>query len=195
MKRASAMALGLFLFGQAGVEHAPAAFAQSAGAWTTLLDGSNMNQWTPIGNASWKVADGAVEANSGTGFLVSKQPYGDFELRVEFWASPDANSGVFIRCQNPTEVGAATCYEVNVFDQRPDPLYRTGAIVNRVKPMSMVNAGNRWNTFEIAAQGHRLTVRLNDMPMVDVQDMKHARGPIALQASAGTVKFRNVQIR
>jgi len=31
--------------------------------------------------------------------------------------------------------------------------------------------------------------------MVDVQDTTHARGPIALQYGAGTVKFRNVQIR
>jgi hypothetical protein len=30
---------------------------------------------------------------------------------------------------------------------------------------------------------------------VDVMDTKHARGPIALQAGVGTVKFRNVQIR
>jgi hypothetical protein len=31
--------------------------------------------------------------------------------------------------------------------------------------------------------------------MVDVTDTKHARGPIALQYGAGTVKFRNVRIR
>ena len=31
--------------------------------------------------------------------------------------------------------------------------------------------------------------------MVDVSDSKHARGPIALQYGAGTVKFRNVRIR
>jgi hypothetical protein len=34
-------------------------------------------------------------------FLVSKQSCGDFELRVEFWVSPDTISGVNIRCQNP----------------------------------------------------------------------------------------------
>jgi hypothetical protein len=28
----------------------------------------------------------------------------DFELRSEFWVTPDANSGIFIRCENPTEV-------------------------------------------------------------------------------------------
>src|SRR2546430_8381151 len=36
-----------------------------------------------------------------SGFLVTKNAYGDFQLRVEFWAGPDANSGIFIRCTDP----------------------------------------------------------------------------------------------
>lgn len=195
MKRVSAIALGVFLVALAGVEHGPAALAQSAAGWTTLLDGTNWNQFTPIGTANWRVVDGAVQSDSGVGFLVSKASYGDFELRSEFWTSPDANSGIFIRCQNPKEVGAASCYEVNVFDTRPDPLYRTGAIVNVAKPMAMINAGNQWNTFEITAKGPRLIVRLNGTLTVDVEDKMFARGPFALQGSAGTVKFRSVQVR
>jgi hypothetical protein len=38
-------------------------------------------------------------------------------------------------------------------------------------------------------------VLLNGMKMVDVDDTKHPRGPIALQYGAGTVKFRNVRVR
>jgi hypothetical protein len=38
-------------------------------------------------------------------------------------------------------------------------------------------------------------VTLNGMKTADVQDMKHARGPFALQYGAGVVKFRNVQVR
>jgi len=196
MKHISAIALGLMLFGLAGVDRPTTVLAQSAAGWTMLLDGTNMNGWTPIGAANWRVVDGAVQADNGmAGFLVSKESYGDFELRAEFWVTPDANSGIFIRCQDPKQVTAMNAYEVNIFDTRPDQTYRTGGIVDVAKPMSVVNTGNRWNTFEIVAKGTRLTVRLNGMPMVDVQDGKHARGPIALQGSAGTVKFRNVQIR
>ena len=146
--------------------------------------------------ANWRVVDGAVQADSGMGgFLVSKASYGDFELRAEVWVTPDANSGIFIRCEDPKQVTAMNAYEVNIYDMRPDQAYRTGGIVDVAKPMSVMNAGNRWNTMEITAKGPRLTVRLNGMPMVDVQDMKHARGPIALQAGVGTVKFRKVEIR
>jgi hypothetical protein len=166
------------------------------GAWKTVLDGKSMDQWTPIGMANWRSVDGAIQSDNGMGgFLVSKVPYGDFELRAEVWVSPDANSGIFIRGENPKEITAMNAYEVNIYDMRPDQAYRTGGIVDVAKPMSVMNAGNRWNVMEITAKGPRLTVRLNDTPMVDVQDTKHARGVIALQAGVGTVKFRKVEIR
>jgi hypothetical protein len=40
-----------------------------------------------------------------------------------------------------------------------------------------------------------MTVLINGQKMVDVQDNKHQRGPIALQYGAGTVKFKNVKLR
>jgi hypothetical protein len=86
-------------------------------------------------------------------------------------------------------------YEVNIFDMRPDQAYRTGAIVDVAKPSAMVNTGNKWNTMEITAKGPRMIVKVNGMQTADVRDMKHARGPFALQRSAGTVKFRKVEIR
>ena len=52
--------------------------------WQTLLDGSNMSEFNPIGNANWRVSDGTVQADQGVGFLVSKQSFADFEMRVEF---------------------------------------------------------------------------------------------------------------
>jgi hypothetical protein len=166
------------------------------GAWKTILDGRNMDQWTPIGMANWRSVDGAIQSDNGMGgFLVSKVPYGDFELRAEVWVTPDANSGIFIRGEDPKQITAMNAYEVNIYDMRPDQTYRTGGIVDIAKPMSMVNAGNQWNTLEITAKGPRLVVRMNNMPMVDVQDTKHARGVIALQAGVGTVKFRKVEIR
>jgi len=177
-----------------GLTPSPTLAAQ--GAWKTLLDGRSMDQWTPIGMANWRSVAGAIQSDNGMGgFLVSKAPYGDFELRAEVWVSPDANSGIFIRGENPKEITAMNAYEVNLYDMRPDQAYRTGGIVDIAKPMSVMNAGNRWNVMEITAKGPRLTVRLNDTPMVDVQDSKHARGVIALQAGVGTVKFRKVEIR
>jgi hypothetical protein len=173
---------------------APGVLGQGQG-FATLLDGSSLKGWSQVGTANWKVADGVVEATSGNGFLVSAASYGDFQLRVEFWVDDDANSGVFIRCQNTAQIGSDNAYEINIFDKRPDPAYRTGAIVDVAKPSSMINAGGKWNTLEITAQGPRLTVTLNGTRTVDTQHSAHARGPIALQYGAGIVRFRSVQIR
>ena len=191
MKRVSWITAGLFVLGALYVGRASA----QTGAWTTLFNGKDLNAFNPVGTANWKIVEGVVQADMGNGNLVTKQPYGDFEIKAEFWVDEKANSGIFIRCENPQMIGADTCYEVNIFDTRPDPTYATGAIVNVAKPPSVIKAGGKWNTYEISAKGSRLLVTLNGMKTVDVEDTKHARGVIALQYGAGVVKFRNVQIR
>ena len=169
--------------------------ALAQGAWTTLLDGSSLNGWNAIGNANWKAAGGVVEATTGTGFLVSRGSYKDFELKVEFWVDEPANSGVFIRCTSPTEVTATNAYEVNIYDTRPDQKYATGAIVDVGGPPTPIKAAGKWNTFEITARGARLMVTLNGQKTVDAENSKFPQGPIALQHGAGIVRFRLVQIR
>ena len=59
----------------------------------------------------------------------------------------------------------------------------------------MPKAGGKWNTYEITARGTQLTLVLNGVKTVDVQDSKLASGPFALQWGRGTIKFRKVQIR
>ncbi len=162
---------------------------------TTLFDGSNLNSWNEVGGADWTLSDGYVEGSGQAGFLVSEIPYDDFRLVVEFWTSPEANSGVFIRCDSNQTIGAENCYEVNVFDQRPDPTYRTGSIVNVAAPMVQLDAANQWNRFEILAQGSHLEVRMNGVETVNVDNDQLASGYIALQYGTGVVRFRDVRIQ
>jgi len=182
-----ALACFVALYGWAG--------AQTPTPWTTLFDGKSLDAFNKVGTANWSVADGAVQASSGAGYLVTKQAYGNFELKAEFWVDGPANSGIFIRCANPTTIDAAMCYEVNIFDTRPDPVYATGAIVNVAKVTTPIKAAGKWNTYEVRAEGGHLVVTLNGSRTADVQDAKHASGPFALQYGAGVVKFRSVQIR
>jgi hypothetical protein len=72
---------------------------------------------------------------------------------------------------------------VNIYDQRPDPSYGTGGIVN-------------------VAKGSQLTVVLNGVKTADVQNSQLAQGPFALQfgngandAPGGAIKWRKVQIK
>ena len=166
-----------------------------AGGFTTLFDGSSLDGWRVLGNANWELSEGAVSANSGNGYLVSEESYGDFELSLEFWVDTPANSGIFIRCSDPQSVNDRNSYEVNIYDTRADQTYRTGGIVHLAAPSAVINSGGQWNTYQITALGSRLVVNLNGTQTVDTTDEQFTSGPIALQYGAGIVRFRNVRIR
>ena len=94
--------VGLFAF----TSNKAAGQANNTAGWTTLFDGKSLNGFNTAGDANWRLMDGLVQADKGTGFLVTKNSYTDFQLKVEFWVDDDANSGVFIRCENPQMITA-----------------------------------------------------------------------------------------
>ena len=168
-----------------------------ADGWRTLFNGSDLSGWTVVGDANWRIEERAARADRSTAasYLVSHDRFADFDLELEFWVNPEANSGVFLRCQDPQAITETSCYEVNIFDTRPDQTYRTGAIVNVAEPAQIVYTGDQWNRLKITADGTRLQVVLNGRMMVDTRDSRLSSGAIALQYGAGTVMFRNVRIR
>jgi 3-keto-disaccharide hydrolase len=171
--------------------------AESKAGWTLLFDGRTLSGLTPTGNADWKVEDGTLAATKGTGFLVTPKAYGNFELKAEFWADKAVNSGIFLRCAEGAP-SATACYEVNIFDTHAE--WPTGSI-NNVKTVlpEKPNTTEKWNTFEITAEGNRLVLKLNGKTTVDARDDRRANGTIALQEgganASGLIRFRNVKIR
>jgi len=199
MKRLAFIFTGLLTIGIVVFGPATHTSGQSGEGWVTLLDGENMGDWIRVGETNWRLEDGAVVADNrtskGAAYLVSKTSYKDFQIYVEFWASDDANSGIFIRCSDLEKIGAGTCYEVNIFDQRKDPTYGTGAIVNFVEVNPMPKAGGKWNTFEITAKGRNITVVLNGEKTADLHNGLFTEGPFALQHGGGVMKFRKVAVK
>ena len=187
------------LFLSAGVATL-AGCATPGSGWTTLVDGARMTSldgWGQLGKGNWSITDGALQGVKGElGYLVSAASYTDFDLRAEFWADADCNSGLFLRCQDRSKVNAENSYEVNIFDKRPDPSYGTAAIVDFAKaPQPYPQAANRWNSFDVSARGDRLVVVFNGQQTVDVRDGKFRTGPIALQSAGGVIRFRKVLVR
>jgi hypothetical protein len=197
MKYVSTLAAGLVITA-AAFQFSSVASGQSDG-WITLVDSNKMGEWTEVGKANWAMKDGALVADKLDGkdlaYLVSKDSYKDFQIRAEFWTDEEANSGIFIRCEETKKIDSKVCYEVNIFDKRPDPSYGTGAIVDVGKVDPMPKAAGKWNVYEITAQGPHFVVTLNGQKTVDAQDSKHASGHVALQYGSGVVKFRKVQIK
>jgi hypothetical protein len=105
-----------------------------------------LDNWNRIGDANWRAEDGAIVADKGKGgHLVSKNSYKDFQIRAEFWADHTTNSGIFFRISDTKTIGSKTAYEANIYDQRPEPDYGTGAIPNVAKVSPLPKAGGKWN--------------------------------------------------
>ena len=198
MKYLPTLAAGL-LIGAAALQFSTAASGQGDG-WIKLIDGNyKAAEWSEVGKANWELKDGALMADKLDGkdpsYLVSKDAYKDFVIQAEFWADDAANSGIFLRCDERAKIDAKICYEVNIFDKRPDPTYGTGAIVDVAKVDPMPKAGGKWNTYEVIANGRDITVVLNGQTTAKLRNGMFDEGPIALQHGAGAIKFRKVEVK
>jgi hypothetical protein len=174
--------------------------------WTTLIDGDKgLENFTRTGDANWRAESGAIVADKAAngGHLVTPKSYKDFQIRAEFWAERNTNSGIFMRIQDPKKIGAANSYEVNIYDQRPGQEYSTAGIVDfaKVPVPAIYKAEGKWNTFEITAKGSQITVVFNGKETVNFQNGKFAQGPFSLQfgnhgkAPGGVIKWRKVQVK
>jgi hypothetical protein len=200
MKRLSAFVAALLVATIWGCAH------MGGGDWVTLIDGEKgLENFNQTGDANWHAAQGAIVADKGKGgLLVSKKSYKNFVIYAEFYAETDTNSGIFLRASDPSKIGSATAYEVNIWDIRPEPKYGTGAIVDTASIAVPIKnkAGGHWNTYEIYANGSQLTVTLNGEVTSSANDSKHAAGPFALQygagvksAPGGVIKWRKVMVK
>jgi hypothetical protein len=189
-----------------------------------LFSGTDLSQWEgEHGDPKWKVQDGYVEVVPHSGFIHTKENFGDFQLHLE-WAEPEpkgdsqerGNSGVFLQ----------GIYEVQVLDCYHNPTYpdgQCGALYGQTPPL--VNAcrpPGQWQTYDIFFQAakfdddHKLvrpasvTVIQNGLLLHHKQPLlgptghrtlanydkeTPPRGPIALQDHGNPVRFRNIWIR
>ena len=175
--------------------------AAPTGGWIRLFDGATLDGWVPRDGADvrWRVEDGLLTAgpDSPRGYLVTTREFDDFQLRLEFWVNDGANSGVFLRVPGrDVPIDQRTAVEVNVSDTHKT--WPTGSI-NEVARVPVTPASiNRWNRYEITADGPHIVVTLNGAITVDVQDPRHTRGPIGVQyccRAGNIVRFRNIEIR
>jgi hypothetical protein len=94
-----------------------------------LFDGRDLSKWTQKDGspAKWKVADGYFEVVPHTGYIYTRQPFGDCQLHVEF-AEPSpavgedqdrGNSGVFL--MGLYEIQVLDSFESKTRTARPPP--------------------------------------------------------------------------
>ncbi len=166
-----------------------------ADGWILLFDGQTLFGWEGADKADWHVEDGAIKVTSGEkGLLCTTSDFGDYVLRVDFRAPASTNSGVFLRTPTQPTNPEVDCYELNIAGPGVSP-FTTGGFVGRQKAEGAAHTGE-WQTFEVRAEGAKLTVALDGRQVLDYTDPKPiGRGRIGLQLNSGPVEFRNVKLK
>lgn len=190
-----------------------------------LFDGKDLSRWVHKdgGPAKWKVENGYAEVAAKTGYIYTRDSFGDCQLHVEF-AEPvppkgesqeRGNSGVFLM----------GLYEIQVLDTYENKTYADGmasAVYGQYPPL--VNASRppgRWQSYDIVFHGPRfdpegkllraarVTVLHNGVLVQDNVELSGptAHGerppykaqpdklPLALQDHGNPVRYRNIWIR
>ena len=190
-----------------------------------LFDGSSLDEWEKASDGSpaeWTVAGGAMTVKPGTGSIITKRKFEDFQLHIE-WHSPSevsgesqgrGNSGIFLQNR----------YEVQVLDNYNNRTYSNGQAASIYKQsIPLVNAckpPGEWQAYDIIYSAPRfnddgilvlpayVTVIHNGIVALNHVEIKGpteyiglpkyvAHGPdgIQLQDHGNKVGFRNIWIR
>ena len=177
--------------------------APALAGWKPLFNGKDFTGWEQVGKALWTIEDSAIvgssdPANPGTGWLVTRDEYSDFGLRLKFWITPGGNSGIGIRDpshargpQTPAHMG----YEIQILDA-PKANNPTGSIyLLAPAPDGKLKSGE-WNELLIICKGPHIEVLLNGEKVSEIDHDRSRRGAIGLQMHSRnmTVKFKDIEI-
>ena len=186
---------------------------QEPDGWRPLFNGKDLDGWSAVGSAEWKVEDGVIAGGQAgdparSGLLATKEKFKDFELKLEFMIDEHGkyNSGVYLR--NDPGTAGRTGYQVNIGRGAAEE-YTGGLFTDRWLDKGdehdAIRKKNDWNSLHILARGGHIEVTLNGEKVVDYTDPAPPEkflqaGVIGFQTygaeeHAGWVKFRDIRIR
>jgi len=208
-----------------GTESTPQQPGRPPSDAVVLFDGKDLSKWQSAkgGEAGWKVENGELVVVGKSGDIVTREPFGDSQLHVE-WAAPTPPSGTS-QGRGNSGVKIMSRYEVQVLDSYQADTYadgQAGALYGQYPPLvNAVRPPGRWQTYDIVFHGPRFssdgkverpataTVLLNGVLVQDHAELKgttahnspgvykqHAeKEPLLLQDHGNPVRFRNIWIR
>jgi len=159
------------------------------------------------GKPHWSVANGEL-VNDGQGaYATTEKDYGDFELLVEYKTVPRADSGIYLRGVPQVQIWDSTNKGEfkNGADKGSGGLWNNSPGTPGKDPLVLADKPfGEWNRIRIVMVGSRVSVWLNEQPVVDWAVLENfydrkvavpARGPIELQTHGGEIRWRNVFLR
>ncbi|MFJ5776407.1 lectin [Streptomyces sp. NPDC093094] len=177
--------------------------------YRSLFDGTGTTGWRQAGPGGFTLADGTLSSHGGLGlyWYGAEEFTGDYSLKLDWRASGDDNSGVFVGFPASDDPWSAVNngYEIQI-DATDTPDRTTGAVygfrsADVAARDAALNPPGEWNTYEIRVTGERLEVYLNGRRINDFTNTDPARslrqGHIGLQnhGDGDDVAFRNIRVK
>jgi hypothetical protein len=171
-----------------------------------LFDGRSLDGWTPEHTDHFRVRNGVIVNDGGTGWLRYNKPFKDFELRAEYRAmKKGADSGLLFRASAQSTPRApywpARGYQLQVIDSRS-----IGAILGHgVAPprfdrrthalKGAMKGPNEWQTITLKVVGTHAEATLNGTTITISDMIEISEGCIGLQGENSHFEWRNLQIQ
>lgn len=199
-------ALGAFVLTFVGAVHA----ADDEG-FKTIFDGKSMEGWKINENKdSWKLENGALVAHGPRSHLFyvgDKEPFKNFELKLEVQTKKGSNGGVYFHTQYQDSGWPKYGFESQVNQTHGDPI-KTGSLYQVQNVNESAAKDDEWYTQHIIVKGKHIVVKINDKTVVDYTEPEGKqpgkdftrvvdKGTFALQAHDpnSVVMFRNIRVK
>lgn len=175
---------------------------ETSQGWVRLFDGHTLFGWEIATQANWRIEDQAIVVDAGNvGLLCTSVAWADYELKLEYQADEETNSGIFLRTPLEPSDPVIDCYEINIAP--PSNPFPTGSIVARAKvegdksgTANVAADPSAWHLMEIRVVADEVTVSIDSKQVCTYRDpMPLAAGRIGLQHNSGKVAFRDIRIR
>jgi len=208
---ARVLAAGLLLSTAIATSPPPADAAEPL----SLFDGRSFAGWNGDTESTWRIDGGSIVAGHPdraaprNEFLATDRAFANFELRLEYRMDCTAgcNAGVQFRSRRVPNHHEVSGYQADIAPGITGGLYdesrrnRMLAVPpQELQDKAVALAKDGWNEYTIRAEGRRVRLAINGVPLLDYTEADETiplEGVIALQIHGGlvgTIRYRNLHI-
>ncbi len=186
-------------------------FADGHG-WTSLFDGKTFDGWkiSKENPGSFVIEEGAFVTRGERAHLFydgPEAPFKNFELKVDVLVEHNSNGGIYFHTKYQEEGWPTEGFECQVNVSQKD-WKKTGSLYNVVNLATTPAQDNTWWTQHIKVEGNEITVRINDLIVLQYTQPEGAKAgdPFTRVLNEGTfglqchdpgsvVKYKNIRVK
>jgi hypothetical protein len=182
------------------------------GGWLDIMPPPDLAGWVRVPikaggkllRDQWHVENGLLvcDGDGGHDMLLLNREVGNAIFHVEFCfvkleQPKPYNSGVFVR----TSLDGAIWHQAQVGSLSGGYLFGVTPVSGGTRTFHVetkpcrVTAAGEWNTYEVTAQGPKLTLWVNGFVTAELADCGLAKGYLGLEGEGYQIKFRNLKLK